>query len=108
MGLKPLERPLNEEAAKDVREQILSLVLDLIKQVTETEEGYLFDFGRNDEAIVVASQLIEVERKVNPFLRLHLISESNSGPIKLEIVGPSGTKSFLHTEFALSRWFSHS
>ncbi|OUS32424.1 hypothetical protein A9Q99_01155 [Gammaproteobacteria bacterium 45_16_T64] len=108
MDVTPFERPLSEEAAREAREQILSLVLDLIKQVSETEEGYLFDFGRNDEATWLACQLIEVERKVNPFLRMHLVSESHNGPVKLEIVGPSGTKSFLHSEFGLSRWFSPS
>ena len=81
-------------------------MLDISKQVTETEDGYLVEFGRNDDALFVASQLIEVERKVNPFLRLRLTSESSSGPIKLELDGPSGTKSFLQSEFALSRWFS--
>mgnify|MGYP003384425766 CR=1 FL=1 len=106
MEFVTFERPLSEETAKEVREQILPIVLDLIKQVTETEDGYLFDFGRNDDALLVASQLIEVERKVNPFLRLHLVSESSAGPIKLEIDGPSGTKNFLQSEFALSRWFS--
>lgn len=102
------ERPLTEEIAREAREQMLPLVLDLIKQVSELDDGYVFDFGRNDEAIPLISQLLEIERVANPFLRFHMISESHKGPIKLEIVGPSGTKSFLHSEFALSRWFSHS
>ena len=100
------ERPLTEDVAREVREQILPIVLDLIKQVSEIEEGYNFDFGRNDGAIPLISQWLEIERIANPFLRFHLMSESHQGPIKLEIVGPSGTKSFLYSEFALSRWFS--
>jgi len=108
MEHKQFERPINEEVAKELREQLLPIVLDLMKQVSETDDGYVFDFGRDDEALEIAYQWVEIERKANPFLRMLLTSESNQGPIKLEIVGPSGTKNFLHTEFALSRWINPS
>ena len=104
MSLTPLPRPLNKEIAQELREQILTLVLDAIKNVAETDEGFLLDFGRESEDLELINQFLEVERHCNPFLRLHLILESNEGPIKLELSGPSGTKDFLKSEFGLSRW----
>jgi len=96
-----ISRPLNKDTAQTYREQLLPLVLDCIQHASETENGYLFELGRNDEVIHWASQFLEVERVVNPFLRGLLIIESNNGPVKLELEGPSGTKEFLHEEFRL-------
>ena len=96
-----ISRPLNNESAKTYREQLLPLILDCIQQVSEKPNGYLLDLGRNDEAIHWASQFLEVERLINPFLRGQLIVESHNGPVKLELEGPSGTKAFLYEEFRL-------
>ena len=82
----------------------LSLVLDHIKAVQETEEGYVLVFGRVPESVEPAAQLMQVERVTNPFMRMSLIVESNEGPVKLEMSGPTGTKEFLYSEYGLKRW----
>lgn len=57
--------------------------------------------------IKVATLVMEwilVERMYHPFLRIRQVFESHSGPIWVELTGPSGTQDLLKSEFALSRW----
>ena len=82
------------------------MILDSIKSVIESEDGFVLNFGRESQIIRSVSQMIEIERVVNPFLRTALVVESNQGPIKLELFGPSGTKDFLISEFGLKRWLA--
>ncbi|MGB3621891.1 MAG: hypothetical protein WBA20_11135 [Ketobacter sp.] len=96
--------PFTKQAAEDIRESLLAVVLDLIKSVQEGEEGYLLNFGRQSEVLQPVSQLVQVERVINPFMRMLVIVESNGGPIKLDLSGPTGTKEFLYSEFGLKRW----
>ena len=96
--------PFTREAAEEIREALLSLVLDHIKAVQEAEEGYVLVFGRVPESVEPAAQLMQVERVTNPFMRMSLIVESNEGPVKLEMSGPTGTKEFLYSEYGLKRW----
>ena len=96
--------PFTKQAAEDIRESLLCVVLDLIKSVQESGEGYTLNFGRQSEVLQPVSQLVQVERVINPFMRLMIIIESNGGPIKLDLSGPTGTKAFLYSEYGLKRW----
>lgn len=96
--------PFTKQAAEDIREPLLSVVLDLIKSVQENEEGYSLSFGRQSEVLQPLSQLVQVERVVNPFMRMLIAVESNGGPIRLDLSGPTGTKEFLYSEYGLKRW----
>ena len=96
--------PFSQSDALQIKEPLMSVVVDLIKSVQETPDGYVLNCGREPECLQPLCRLMEVQRVLNPFLRSHLVVESNGGPIKLEISGPSGTKDFLHTEFGLIRW----
>lgn len=96
--------PFTKQAAEDIREPLLSVVLDLIKSVHENEEGYSLSFGRQSEVLQPLSQLVQVERVVNPFMRMLIAVESNGGPIRLDLSGPTGTKEFLYSEYGLKRW----
>jgi hypothetical protein len=101
-----IQYPLSQETAQELREPVLGVVLDSIKSVTETHDGFVLNFGRESSIIKPVSHMIEIERVLNPFLRMALIVESSQGPIKLELNGPSGTKDFLTKEFGLRRWLS--
>lgn len=101
-----IKYPLTPEAARELREPVLAVVLDSIKSVTESEDGFTLNFGRESSIIKSVSQMIEIERVTNSFLRMALVVESNQGPIKLELHGPTGTKDFLIKEFGLRRWLS--
>lgn len=101
-----IKYPLTLEVAKELREPVLAVILDAIKSVAAGDDGFTLNFGRESRVIKAVSQLIEIERVVNPFLRMSLVVESNQGPIKLELTGPTGTKDFLVKEFGLKRWLS--
>ena len=107
--MSPLEipSPFTKEDAQELREQVVSQVLDLIRTVIETEEGYTLNFGRKPEYIDLIVTFLKIERLCQPFLRMSLISESNDGPVKLEVFGPSGTKDFMKSEYGLKRWLDN-
>lgn len=104
MSQLELPTPLTKEVAQEQREPVLTQVLDLIRTVIETDEGYTLNFGRQADSIDLIVTFLKIERICQPFLRMALISESNDGPIKLEVAGPSGTKDFMQTEYGLRRW----
>lgn len=97
-------RLVDTDEAQQRRSEIINMVLDAIKQVKETDNGYNLRFDPNDENFVLVSDWLQVERICNPFLRFNLTIESNSGPFWLDLAGPAGTKDFLSSELAISRW----
>lgn len=97
-------RLLNVEEAKEKRSDLLSIILDSIKQVKELENGYALRFSPGQNELLSVLDWIHVETICNAFLRFQLVVESNNGPIWLEMSGPTGVKDFLNSEFALSRW----
>lgn len=99
-----LPNPLTKDAAQELRESVLTQVLDQIRTVLETEEGYTLNFGRQSDCIDLVTTFLKIERLCQPFLRMALVSESNEGPIKLEVAGPTGTKDFMQSEYGLRRW----
>lgn len=95
---------LSTEEAQEMRGELITRMLDSIKQVREIDSGYVLRFGSSSQDLVMVSEWIQVERLCNPFLRFRLSVESNGGPISVEMAGPSGTQDFLRSEFALNRW----
>ncbi|MBV1874391.1 MAG: hypothetical protein KUG80_06405 [Gammaproteobacteria bacterium] len=100
MHQDPSVQPFSGESQKDVLPQILSH----LKRVVEVENGYSLCFHSDDEVLGLICEWLIIERVCNPFLRYRLGLESNNGPIKLEVNGPAGTKSFLADELGLQRW----
>ena len=98
------KRVFPEAEAAELRVKTLPMVLDSIKHVSETEAGFSVRLGSAVHDLVLVSDCMQIERACNPFLRFSLTVESNEGPITLDISGPTGTKDFLSTEMALSRW----
>jgi len=98
------KRICSTEDAPERRAELLVIVLDAIKQVAEIENGYKLQFSSEGEDMLLIMDWLDIERRCNSFLRFQLSIESNQGPIRLEISGPSGTKKFLDDELGLSRW----
>lgn len=90
--------------AQDKREELLTIIMDSIKQVSETNAGYQLRFAPDNEDLVLVSDWIQAERMCNPFLRFLMSVESNNGPLSCELGGPEGTKSFLSSALGLNRW----
>lgn len=95
---------LNIEEAQGLRGELITRMLDAIKQVREIDSGYVLRFGSSEQDLLMVSEWIHVERICNPFLRFKMSVESNSGPISVEMAGPTGTQDFLRSELALNRW----
>ena len=98
------EQEYSKQDILDLREKVLPLVLDIIKRVTESDEGYTLNFDSSDRSLSLLVRWLNLERIVNDFLRFHLYVESANGPVRLELSGPSGTKDFLQSELNLKRW----
>jgi len=97
-------RVIPGEDIKERRDELLSVVLDAVKQVKELDNAYVLRFASNQETFILLSDWLQLECKANPFLRCQLVAESNNGPIWVELSGPAGTKDFLMSELGISRW----
>ncbi len=95
---------LNLEEAQALRNELLSEVLDSIKQVREIEAGYTLKFDSGISDLIVLADWVQVERLCSPFLKFRLSIESHEGPVWLDLMGPSGTQDFLKKELVLGRW----
>jgi hypothetical protein len=95
---------LDAETAQLKRTEMIGVILDSIKQVKELEKGYGLRFGPKDEDLLLVTDWIYIERYCNPFLRFTFRSESNRGPIWVDVSGPDGTKELLKSDYALNRW----
>lgn len=98
------EQEFTKEEVQERREEVLPLVLDIIKRVEEIEDGYALHFDSGDQPLSLLLQWLTLERIINEFLRFQLSIESNHGPVRLEMSGPSGIKDFLQSELNLKRW----
>jgi len=98
------DRLFSPDEVQAKREQLLSIIMDSIKQVTELESGYQLRFSPKNEDLVLLSDWIQAERMCNPFLRFQMAAESNNGPLTCDMSGPSGTKYFLTSSLGLNRW----
>ena len=97
-------RLVSTDEAQTKRSELLTVVLDSIKQVKEVDNGYVLRFDSNQEDYVLITDWLQVENICSPFLRSQTVVESNNGPIWVELSGPAGTKDFLKSELAISRW----
>lgn len=102
-----LSKLQSKQDAQEYREQVVSQMLDLVQNVTETSEGYTLDVGRQEESFNLLAAFVKIERFCQPFLRMSLLSESNGGPLKVDVAGPAGTKDFMQTEYGLRRWLDN-
>lgn len=98
------EQEFSKEEIKEMREEVLPLVLDIIKRVQENDEGYTLHFDSGDQPLTLLTRWLVLERIIHDFLRFQLVIESNHGPVRLDMAGPAGTKDFLQSELNLKRW----
>ena len=96
--------PSAQRQLETSQQDVLPQILSHLKRVVEIENGYRLCFHSEDEILGLICEWLIIERVCNPFLRYRLGLESNNGPMKLEVNGPAGTKSFLADELGLQRW----
>jgi hypothetical protein len=77
------------------RGELLQRVGAALLEVRELESGYAYRFPAGSRWLDELITVIRLERDCCQFLKFGLIAEPGSGPIWLELTGPSGTKEFL-------------
>jgi len=81
------------------RIEVLQKVRAAALEVKEMDDGFAYRFPNGESLITDLATLIQLEHQCCPFLRIVLIVEPGSGPVWLELTGPSGTREFLKSVF---------
>ena len=82
------------------RRNVLSKVRSAVSEVTELQNGFLYQFPSDGELIPELGNLIQLEHQCCPFLTFRLTVEPGEGSVLLEMTGPKETKEFLAKIFA--------
>jgi len=91
----PIVCTLGPDALKARKSGLLSRVARLSVATNRIAAGYRFEFVPRPEALPLIAEMIEAERHCCRFLRFALTIEPDSGPMRLEVTGPEGTREFL-------------
>ncbi len=96
----PIACTLTNAELEERRQSIIRDLRNAVSDVQELDNGYAYSFGEGAEHLLARiGSMIGLERQCCPFLRFTVVVESNSGPIRLELTGPNGTKEFLKEVF---------
>jgi hypothetical protein len=95
----PIACSLTSAELQERRQTILKQLRSAVVDVRELVDGYAYSFPSGGQLLPEIGSMIELERQCCPFLRFRLTVEANSGPIRLELTGPEGTKLFLKEIF---------
>lgn len=91
----PIACLLTSAELQERRETILKQLRSAVVDVRELVDGYAYSFPSGGQRLSEIAAMIDLERQCCPFLRFRLTVEAHSGPIRLELTGPEGTKEFL-------------
>jgi hypothetical protein len=95
----PIACRLTSAELQKRRSEVLQHIIAAITKVTETKEGFVYQFSSAPNQLAELGNLIELEHQCCPFLTFRLTVEPGDGPASLELSGPPGTKDFLTTLF---------
>jgi hypothetical protein len=84
-----------DKASLQRRKGLLRNVIGKATARVELADGYEFSFDSSAVSLGELTQVIELEHSCCAFLRFVLIVEPASGPLRLQVGGPEGTKDFL-------------
>lgn len=80
---------------------ILERVRELVQEVKEVADGYVFRCPVDVPILLLLAEFINLEIHCCSFLHCTLDVETEDGPGWLTITGPEGVKEFLRTEIFL-------
>ena len=75
--------------------ELTSFMLNEHSNTEELEDGYRIEFPNNAHAFSMISEWVVLERLCCPFLSISLETDQDKSPIRVTIIGPSGTKQLL-------------
>lgn len=97
LGL-PVACSLSSSELQERRRELLQGMKEVVAEVRELEEGFLYRFSPEARFAELAS-VVELEHQCCPFVTFRITVEPGDGPISLELTGPPGTKEFLRELF---------
>src|SRR5258708_38564506 len=95
----PIACTLTAPELQERRSKLLETVRAAALEIKETADGFAYRFPSDDSLLADLFTVIRLEHQCCPFLRFSLIVEAGSGPVWLELTGPTGTKEFLKSLF---------
>ena len=93
---------LDSEELKARQDSVLAGLAAHVRAISETPDGYEFEFAASREILGQLVEVIDSERQCCRFLKFELIVEPADGPVKLRLGGPPGTREFLAGRLDLS------
>jgi hypothetical protein len=91
----PIACSLTDSELQQRRTDVLRQAKSAMTAVTETENGFIYQFASASDRIAALANLITLEHQCCPFLTFKLTVEPGNQPVSLELSGPEGTKEFL-------------
>jgi|SRR5215471_10226806 len=95
----PIACHLADEELRTREATLLQQFKSAVRSREELADGYSFELLNDRKSLSLAAEVIAAERECCPFLKFHLTTEPNLGPLRLLITGPPGTKDFLNAHF---------
>jgi hypothetical protein len=77
------------------------LFAHLAQELTELPDGYAVRF--HSDAFESVARFVANERKCCPFMNFELTIARESGPLRLRMTGPAGTREVLQAELGIGR-----
>jgi hypothetical protein len=91
----PIACTLSPAALKARRENVLNQLVRRAHEVQERPDGCRLRFAPDSGILEDIARTIDAERECCRFLQFTLTVEAASGPITLDLTGPTGTREFL-------------
>lgn len=87
------------ENALHKRQDELNALRPLVREIRQTPNGFSLRFDGSTENLIAIAHVIAQERLCCRFLQFQLITEPDTGPLWLNVSGPSNTVQFLLVMF---------
>jgi len=84
------------------RQDELNALQPSVREIRQTPDGFALRFDGSTTNLMAIAQVIAQERLCCRFLHFQLIAEPDTGPLWLEVSGPSDTLQFLLTMFGFN------
>lgn len=97
----PIACTLDADALRTRREGLLAALLATAAERTPLSDGYAFRFDPCDGILDLIARVVDAERRCCRFLRFEIAVEPDTGPIRVTLTGPAGTREFLAATLGL-------
>jgi hypothetical protein len=95
----PIVCTLNDAEFRKRESTVLERIKSAVREVTETENGYVFRFPSDDDSFAMLNEFIVLERRCCSFLDFAMTVPRGEGDIHLTLSGPEGAKGFIAVNF---------